>query len=90
MLPKSYRALRAVSFFVFFLALLLFVFSQVVTVASRRVEVRDHQGQIIGDAWIPHDYGSDIFTSFSWLVLSGIQFWMIQTIGKRLYSDPKQ
>jgi hypothetical protein len=82
MLPKSYRALRAVSFFAFCLALLLFVFSQIVTVASRRVDVRDQQGQIIGNAWIPHDYGSDTFTSLSWMVLSGIQFWIIKSIGK--------
>ncbi len=90
MLPKSYRALRAVSFLVFLLAVLLFIVSQVVTVASRRVKVRDQQGQIIGTADIPHDYGSDMFTSFAWLVLSGIQFWTIQIIGNRLYPDPKQ
>lgn len=89
MLPKSYRALRAVSFLAFFIALLLFVFSQVVTVASRRVEVRDKQHQIIGEAWIPHDYSNDIFTSFSFLVLSGIQFWLIQSIGRRLNADQK-
>jgi hypothetical protein len=80
---KSYRALRAVSFLAFFMALLLFVFSQVVTVASRRVEVRDRQHQVIGEVWIPHDYESDTFTSFCFLALSGIQFWMICLVGKK-------
>ena len=88
MLPKSYTALRAASFFAFLLALLVFSFSQVVTVASRRVEVRDLQQQVVGDAWIPHDYGRAAFTSICFVVLSGIPFWMVCFIGKSL-SVPK-
>lgn len=90
MLPKSYRSLRAVSFFAFLVALLLFILSQAVTVASRRVPVRDSQHQIIGEVWIPHDYGSDTYMSFGFLVLSGIQFWMVCVLGKKLSSEPKQ
>jgi hypothetical protein len=90
MLTKSYSTLRAVSFFAFFMALLLFVFSQVVTVASRRVEVRDKKHHVIGEAWIPHEYGTDISTSVCFLVLSGIQFWAILLVGKKLSLEEKQ
>jgi predicted secreted hydrolase len=72
------------------MASLLFGFSQVVTVASRRVEVRDRQHQVIGEAWIPHDYGSDTFTGFCFMALSGIQFWTIWLVGKQLSSEEKQ
>ncbi len=72
------------------MALLLFVFSQVVTVASRRLEVRDAQHQVVGEVWIPHDYNSDTFTSFCFLVLCGIQFWTIWLVGKRECSEEKQ
>ena len=69
---------------------MLFVSSQVVTFASRRVEVRDRDHKAIGEVWIPHDYGSDSFTSFCFLVLSGIQFWSICLVGKKLSFQEKR
>lgn len=90
MSSKSYRALRTVSLLALFLALMLFGFSQVVTVASRRVEVRDRQHQVIGEVWIPHEYESDRLTSFCYLVLSGIQFWTIWLAGKKLPPEEKR
>lgn len=90
MSSKSYRALRAVSFLAFLLAVLLFAFSQIVTVASRRVDVRDRQDQVVGEVWVPHDYGTNTFTSFCFLVLSGIQFWTIWLVGKRLSCEEKR
>ena len=67
---------------IFILSILLFVMSQIVTVASRRVVVRDKDHQIIGDAWIPHDYGTHQFLSFSLMVVCGIQFWTVLHIGR--------
>ena len=70
------------AFAIFVIAVLVFVFSQVVTYASRRVPVRDKDGHVIGEAWIPHDYGADASSAISLAVLSGIQLWTIRTIGK--------
>ena len=79
---RSYRALRAVSFVAVLVGFMLFVFSQVVDVVPRRLEVRDRQHQFIGEVRIPHDYDSDTFTSFCFLVLSGLQFWIICLVGR--------
>jgi hypothetical protein len=73
------------SFAIFVIAVLTFIFSQVVTYASRRVQVRDKDGHVIGEAWIPHDYGADVSSSMSIAVLSGVQLWTIRTIGKAAY-----
>jgi hypothetical protein len=51
--------------------------------------VRDKGGQIIGEAWIPHDYGTHQFLSISLMVLSGIQFWTIRHFGKAAYDSQK-
>jgi hypothetical protein len=90
MLSRSYRALRAVSLLAFLVALLLYVSSEVVTYASHRLEVRDKQHQVVGEVWIPHDYASHTFTSFCFLVLSGIQFWTIWLVGKKLPCKERQ
>ena len=87
--PASYKALRSVSLLIFVVSVLLFVSSQFVTVASRRVQVRDKGGQIVGEAWVPHDYGTHQFLSVSLMVLSGIQFWTIRYIGKAAYGSQK-
>jgi hypothetical protein len=89
MQPASYKVLRSASLLIFILSGFLFVTSQFVTVASRRVQVRDKGGQIIGEAWIPHDYGTHQFLSISLMVLSGIQFWTIRHFGKAAYDSQK-
>jgi hypothetical protein len=67
---------------VFLVSILLFIGSQVVTVAARRVPVRNRDGQIIGEAWIPHDYGTSQFLSLALMILSGIQLWTVTIVGK--------
>ena len=89
MKPLSYKILQGISFLSFLLALLIFALSQVVTVASRHIEVRNKENQIIGDVWIPHDYGSSQFLMFSLTVLSGMQFAGLHIIGKKIY-EPKK
>jgi hypothetical protein len=81
----SYKLLQISSSAIFAIAVLMFIFSQVVTYASRRVQVRDKDGHVIGDTWIPHDYAGDGVSSLSIAVLSGIQLWTIRTIGKAAY-----
>ena len=85
MQSRSYKILQMASFAIFVIAVLTFIFSQVVTYASRRVQVRDKDGHVIGEAWIPHDYGADVSSSMSIAVLSGVQLWTIRTIGKAAY-----
>lgn len=85
MQSRSYKILQIASFAIFAIAVLMFIFSQVVTYASRRVQVRDKDGHVIGDAWIPHDYAADEASSLSIAVLSGIQLWTVRTIGKAAY-----
>jgi len=89
MRPASYKTLRGVSFLIFGLSVLLFVSCQLVDVASRRVQVRDKAGQIVGEAWIRHDYGTDQFVSLSLMILSGIQFWTVLYFGK-IAHDPQK
>jgi hypothetical protein len=74
--------LKSASLLVCIISVLLFVFSQVVTVAARRVQVRDKEGHIIGEAWIPHDYGTNQFLSMAIMIMSGIQLWTIVIIGR--------
>ena len=85
MQTRPYKILQIASFAIFVIAVLMFIFSQVVTYASRRVQVRDNDGHVIGEAWIPHDYAADASSSISIAVLSGIQFWTVRTIGKAAY-----
>jgi len=68
---------------------MLFVTFQLIDVAPRRVQVRDRTHEVIGEASIPHDYGSDLFCSITLLIVSGIQLWLIQSVGKKLYADQK-
>jgi len=82
MQSRSFKILQVASLAIFVIAVLAFVFSQVVTYASRRVQVRDRDGHVIGDASIPHDYAADASSSLSIAVLSGIQLWTIRAIGK--------
>lgn len=82
MCSGSHKILRGASLLVFVASVLFFALSQVVTVASRRVPVRDKEGQIIGDAWIPHDYVADEFLYAALMVLSGMQLWTIRHIPK--------
>ena len=89
MKPLPYKILQGISFLSFLLALLLFVLSQIVTVASRHIEVRNKEDQIIGDVWIPHDYGSDQFLMLSLTLLSGMQFAGLHIIGKKIYTEQK-
>jgi hypothetical protein len=89
MRPASYKALRSVSLLIFVLSVLLFVSCQLVDVASRRVQVRDKAGQIVGEAWIPHDYGTDQFVCLSMMILSGIQFWTVLYFGKVAHDRQK-
>ena len=77
-----YKILQRASFAIFLIAVLTFGYSQVVTYASKRVQVRDKDGHVIGEAWIPHDYGADGVLSLWIAVLSGIQLWTVRTIGK--------
>jgi hypothetical protein len=77
--------LQIASVAIFVIAVLTFIFSQLVTYASRRVQVRDKDGHVIGEAWIPHDYTADASSSMSIAILSGIQLWTIRTIGKAAY-----
>lgn len=74
---RSYKYLRRASLLVFFVSILLFVASEVVTVAARRVQVRSTDGEIIGEAWIPHDYGTSQLLSLAVMILSGIQLWSV-------------
>jgi len=85
MQSRSYKILPITSFAIFVIAGLMLIFSQVVTYASRRVQVRDKDGHVVGEAWIPHDYDADACSSISLVVLSGIQLWTIRTIGKAAY-----
>jgi hypothetical protein len=74
---RSYKYLRRASLLVFLVSILLFVASEVVTVAARRVQVRNTDGEIIGEAWIPHDYGTSQLLSLAVMILSGIQLWSV-------------
>ena len=85
MQSRSYKVLQVASFAIFAIAVLMFIFSQVVTYGSQRVQVRDKDGHLIGDAWIPHDYTADGASSLSIAVLGGIQLWTVRTIGKAAY-----
>lgn len=89
MQPSSYKLLKGASLVVFFVSIMLFSTSLVVDVASRRVQVRDKAGQIIGEAWIPHDYGTDFFLSSSLMILSGVQLWTIVSVGRAAYDKHK-
>ena len=89
MQSASYRVLRCVSVSIFVLSAFLFVSSQLVTVASRRVQVRDKRGEIIVEAWIPHDYGTSQFVCLTILVLSGIQVWTVLHFGKAAHDSQK-
>ena len=89
MQPASYKILKSVSLLIFAFAVIIFVSSQIVTVASRHIEVRNEKNEIIGDAWIPHDYGTDQFISLAIMILSGIQFWTIRNIGNAAYEKQK-
>ena len=60
--------------------------SPIVTVASRKVQVRDKAGQVIGEAWIPHDYSTDEFIISSLMVLSGLQLWAVLNLGKAAHA----
>jgi hypothetical protein len=82
MRSRSHKFLKSASLLVCIISVLLFVFSQVVTVAARRVQVRDKEGHIIGEAWIPHDYGTNQFLSMAIMIMSGIQLWTIVIIGR--------
>jgi hypothetical protein len=54
-----------------------FIFTNTVTYASKRVDVRDNDHKIIGTAWIPHDYNASNFCSLIYLVLSSLQLWIV-------------
>lgn len=82
MRSRSYKYLRRASRLVFLVSILLFIGSQVVTVAARRVPVQNTDGQIVGEAWIPHDYGTSQFLSLALMILSGIQLWTVTIVGK--------
>ena len=75
---------------VFVIAVITFLSSQSVSVASRKVVVRNDAGEIIGFAWIPHDYGADRFISLAVMILGGIQFWSIRNLGNAVYNQPKE
>ena len=82
----SFRLLRAASVLVFFIVLLVFILSQLVTIAPQRVQVRDQNREIIGEASIPFDYGSSQILLFSLTIISGIQLWTVLTL-RRMTSD---
>ena len=89
MFPNQFKALRAVAFLVFFIALVFFLGSQVITVAPRRVEVRNNSHQTIGIALIPYDNVSAGAFTFSILMLSCLQLWLVQRIGLTLTASEK-
>jgi hypothetical protein len=89
MKPLSYKILQGFSFVFFLLSFLFFALSHVVTVASKHVEVRNKEDQVIGDAWISHDYGSDQLLCFSFTVLAGIQFAGLHLVGRKIYPESK-
>ena len=74
----GFKLLRTVSGIVFAVACILLVGSLVVDMAAERVEVRNPQGSLIGDAWVSFHYGSAIFTCFSFALLSGLQYWSMR------------
>jgi hypothetical protein len=81
-MSSSGKLLKAASILIFVIAIFLFVGSQVITFAGRRVPVRNTEGQIIGETWIPHDYGRDQEIYGMFVLLSGLQTWAIFAIGK--------
>ena len=83
--PRSYQLLKRAALLLFLVAVMLFVASEVVTVAARKVQVRDKDGQVIGEAWIPHDYGTSQLICGSLMVLSGFQFCAILVFGRASY-----
>jgi hypothetical protein len=87
MKPLSFKIIQGVSCVFFIVALFLFALSHVVTVASKRVEVTNKEDQVIGEAWISHDYGSDQFLCFSLAVLGGVQFYALRLVGRKIYTD---
>jgi hypothetical protein len=78
----SYRFLKGASVLVFIIAIFIFVASQIITFAGHYVSVRNSEGQIIGKAWIPHDYSRDQEIYGMFVVLSGLQTWATFAIGK--------
>jgi hypothetical protein len=82
MQSTSYKLLKCTSVLVFVIAVFLFIGSQIITFAGRRVIVRNIEGQIIGAALVPHDYARDQEIYGMFMVLSGLQTWVIFTIRK--------
>lgn len=89
MKSRPYKILQGISFLFFLLTLLLFALSLVAPVAPRHIKVRNNENHIIGDAWIPHDYGCNQFLMFSLTVLSGMQLAGLYIIGKKIYTEKK-
>ena len=82
----SYKILKGVSLLVFVIAVITYLSSQIVSVASRRIPVRNEAGEVIGFASIPHDHGATQFMSLAVMILGGIQFWTIRNIGHALHN----
>ena len=82
MQSTSFKLLKCALVLVFVIAIFLFVISQLIDFVPRRVPVRNNEGQIIGEARIPHDYARDQETYGVFVVLSGLQTWAIFAIGK--------
>jgi hypothetical protein len=78
----SYQILKGASVLIFVIAIFLFVSSQIITFASRRVPIRNNDRQIIGETSIPHDYGFDFKIYGVFVVISGLQSWAIFALGK--------
>ena len=86
MKPLSFKITQVVSCVFFIVALFLFASSLFVTVASKRVQVTNSNEQVIGEAWVPHDYASDQFLCFSLVVLGGVQFFALRIVGRKIYT----
>jgi ABC-type phosphate transport system permease subunit len=78
----SSRVLKGASVLIFVIAILLFISSQFITYAARRLPVTNAEHQIIGETWIPHDYFRDQQIYGIFVVLSGLETWTIFAFGK--------
>jgi hypothetical protein len=82
MRSTSCKLLKYASVLVFVIAIFLFIGSQIITFAGRRVTVRNNGGQVIGETLVPHDYARDQEIYGMFTVLSGLQLWVTCAIGK--------
>ena len=71
------RNLRALAVLLFVLLLVYFLFINVATVASQRIDVRNNKHEIIGTALIPYNKASGFVFSAALLAVSGLQLWTI-------------